>query len=400
MEQQTRLQYLLEKLVAHTATEEELEELTGLAGRDAADGAVAAIEQLLQQYPAKFPEPYDHEKWMTVANYILAADKMQAGERPPERKVPVISWYSWVAAAAILCAVVLVSYLWLQQPPATVVTAPAHDVLPGGSKAMLTLEDGSTVALDSTGNQVIRQGNTAIYQRNGQLQYEMQGGAEAVSFNTLTTPRGGQYQLRLPDGSKVWLNAASTLRYPIAFSDTSRLVELTGEAYFEIRPLSHAVAAGQGKKVPFRVKVNNLTVEVLGTEFNVHAYPDESKVTATLVNGKVKINSNRETLMLQPGQQAQMAETGELNLLSAADVEQVIAWKNGYFHFVKADIHTIMQQLSRWYDVEVRYEKDLKPYSFGAIISRNNNISQVLNMLEATGEVHFKVEGRQVLVMP
>lgn len=401
MEQQTRLQYLLEQLVAHTATQEELEELTNLVSKDADDSAVAAIEELLQDYPAKYPEPYDHEKWMMVANNILAADKMEPAEKPVERKMSVMRRYRWVAAAAILCAIAVGSYLWLQPRPAAIVnTVSVHDVLPGGSKALLTLGDGSTIALDSAGNQVIRQGNTAIYQRKGQLQYEIQEGESAVSFNTLTTPRGGQYQLRLPDGSKVWLNAASTLKYPTAFSDTSRLVELTGEAYFEIRSLTHTPVTGQHKKVPFRVKVNNMTVEVLGTEFNVQAYPDESKVTTTLINGKVKINSHRTTLTLQPGQQAQMEGAGQLSLLPDADVEQAIAWKNGYFRFIKTDIYSIMQQLSRWYDVEIRYEKGLKPYSFGAIISRNNNISQVLNMLEATGEVHFKVEGRQVLVMP
>ncbi|MET7000402.1 FecR family protein [Chitinophaga defluvii] len=401
MEQQTRLQYLLEQLVAHTATDEELAELADLAGKDNTDHAIAAIEQLLQQDPAAYPEPYDREKWMTVANNILAADKMETVRKPVERKIPVLRRYRWVAAAAILGVIALGSYLWWQQRPViNVVVVPAQDVLPGGSKAMLTLGDGSTVALDSAGNQVIHQGSTAIYQRHGQLQYETGNGAGAVSLNMLTTPRGGQYQLRLPDGSTVWLNAASTLKYPTAFSDTGRLVELTGEAYFEIRPLSNALAAGGNKKVPFRVKVNNMTVEVLGTAFNVQAYPDESKVTTTLINGKVKLNSNSETLMLQPGQQAQLEEGGRLNLLADADIEQAVAWKNGYFRFVKTDIQSIMQQLSRWYDVEVRYEKGLKPYSFGAIISRNNNISQVLNMLEATGEVHFKVEGRQVLVMP
>jgi transmembrane sensor len=399
VEQQTRLQYLLEKLVAHTATEEELEELTALVNNDTTEESVVVIEQLLQEIAMPFQEQYDHEKWMRVANNILEADKVSP-ESPAEEKVFFMHRYRWVAAAAVLCAIALGSYLLLNQRTLPIVeTVPAHDVLPGGSKAMLTLGDGSTVTLDSTGNQVIRQGNMAIYQGNGQLKYQREGGASTVSFNTLTTPRGGQYQLLLPDGSRVWLNAASSLRYPTTFSDTGRLVELNGEAYFEIRALSAAVA-GTNKKVPFRVKVNGMTVEVLGTEFNVHAYSDELKVTTTLINGKVKLVSSLETLLLQPGQQAALTGKGQLTLQPDADIEQAVAWKNGYFRFVKTDIRTVMQQLSRWYDVEVRYEDGLKPYLFGAIISRNNNISQVLNMLEATGEVHFKVEGRQVLVMP
>jgi transmembrane sensor len=211
-----------------------------------------------------------------------------------------------------------------------------------------------------------------------------------VVYNTISTPRGGQYQLMLADGSKVWLNAASSLRFPASFVGKERKVELLGEAYFEV---------AKNAKMPFKVKVNGMEVEVLGTHFNINSYENESTIRTTLLEGSVKINKNNSSSLLKPGQQAQMNKAGEIKIINDADVEEAIAWKEGKFQFDRADIHDIMRQLTRWYDVDVEYKGTVSSH-FGGTISRDVNLSQVLNMLHLTGEVKFQVEDRKVVVMP
>lgn len=303
----------------------------------------------------------------------------------------------WYAAAAILLLVLSgITYRWLQHSPQqAAVASTVNDVGPGGSKAVLTLVNGATLTLDSAGNQVIQQGTTVIHQQNGQLQYRVQGAAALVgySMNTLTTPRGGQYQLVLPDGSKVWLNAASSLRYPTVFSDTGRLVELTGEAYFEIQSLSRS----DNKKVPFRVKVNNMVVEVLGTHFNIMAYSDEQAIKTTLLEGSVRVLQNSSGQVLRPGEQAVVAAGNEIKVLRNVDVQEAVAWKNGVFQFNRAGLQVVMRQLSRWYDVEVVYEGNIPNLEFLGKMQRELNLSEVLSILEKSG-VRFRVEGRRIIV--
>jgi ferric-dicitrate binding protein FerR (iron transport regulator) len=274
--------------------------------------------------------------------------------------------------------------------------APAADIMPGGNKAILTLGDNTTINLDDAKNGVVgQQGNTQVVKsKEGRLDYYTVGAkASAITYNLLTTPRGGQYQLALPDGSKVWLNAASSLRYPTAFAGKERVVELHGEAYFEIAP---------NPSMPFKVAVSQQAgeapaeIEVLGTHFNVKAYADEPAVHTTLLEGSVRVRKGRNIVPLQPGQQASWNSARDVRVVPA-DVEEAVAWKNGLFKFNEATIEDVMRQLSRWYDVEVVYTNGIPGDLFRGEIYRNVNVSKVLKVLEASG-VQFKVEGKKILV--
>jgi ferric-dicitrate binding protein FerR (iron transport regulator) len=289
--------------------------------------------------------------------------------------------------------------------------ASAHDALPGGNKAMLTLNDGSVIVLDSAKNGMLgEQGNAQVLKKDGMLEYKKGNAQKAigntqlsapVSYNTLSTPRGGQYQLVLPDGSKVWLNAASSIRFPTAFTGNEREVELTGEAYFEIT--SHQLQSG--KKMPFKVLVLsagtdglNAAIEVLGTHFNVNAYKDEETIRTTLLEGKVKValRGVDKEAMLNPGEQAIMSMR-TIKTVHDIDTEEAVAWKNGLFFFDNVDIQTIMRQLSRWYKVSVVYNGKIPNRRFTGQVSRNANLSQVLKILELS-KIHFTIEGDIVTI--
>ncbi|MCF6404303.1 DUF4974 domain-containing protein [Chitinophaga filiformis] len=322
----------------------------------------------------------------------------QIHELSPAPVRPIYTYRRWAAAAAILLLLGTGAYFWYSRTPAShpvtsnTTTRPLHDVNPGMTGAVLTLDDGSQVVLDSTGNGVIaNQNGTKVLLSKGQLDYKSGAPSAGISYNTMTTPRGRQFKLVLPDGTKVWLNAASSLKYPTAFTGSERKVEITGEAYLEV---------AQNADKPFILSVaNGVTVKVLGTSFNVNAYPDENAVQTMLVTGSVQVTAaNSATpLTLQPGKQATLQKrTGKLSI-QPADEEQVLAWKNGYFHFDRADIQTIMRQISRWYDVEVEY-KEIPDKKFSGTIPRNVNASQVFKILELTGNVHFTIDGNKVTV--
>ncbi|MDO8994551.1 MAG: DUF4974 domain-containing protein, partial [Daejeonella sp.] len=211
-------------------------------------------------------------------------------------------------------------------------------------------------------------------------------------YNTLSTPMGGQYQLSLPDGSRVWLNSGSSIRFPTAFIGKERIIELKGEAFFDIR---------ENKKMPFIVRTNNsMDIRVLGTQFNVMAYDDEKNINTTLLEGSVQILKESGTAFLEPGQAAILNKgTGKIKV-AAADIEEAVAWKNGFFIFSNENIESIMRKVSRWYNVEVDYQGNLSNKDFVGTISRDKNISEILKMLELTGAVHFRIEGRRITVMP
>lgn len=303
----------------------------------------------------------------------------------PPAKVRTMPW-KWVAAAAVVLLAGV--YFWNQQKPVieqTVVPGLVNDVRPGTSKAILTLGDGSTVTLDSAGNKMIGQG---IRQAGGQLEY---GEQAAVSFNTLTTPKGGQFQITLADGTKIWLNAASSLRYPTAFAGGTRKVEVTGEAYFEVA--KHAT-------MPFIVQINAQTaVEVLGTSFNINAYTNEASIKTTLIEGAVRLTVNEQSRTLSPGQQAQVNSQGEIRLIEKADLDEALAWKHEIFYFRNADLQAVMRQLERWYDVEISYSGKIPERRFQGEIQRNLNLSDVLEGLKNT-EINFSIEGRKIIVKP
>ncbi|KIO78196.1 hypothetical protein TH53_04895 [Pedobacter lusitanus] len=274
------------------------------------------------------------------------------------------------------------------------------DIHPGGNKALLTLADGSKIILDEASNGAIaRQSGCLITKTSkGQLIYTIQSAPDAAaglktaaSLNTIETPRGGQYQVNLPDGTKVWLNAASSLSFPARFSGSERKVKLQGEAYFEV---------AKNKEMPFIVNSGKQKIEVLGTHFNVSAYADESKIKTTLAEGSVKVSltdNKLEQQILKPGQQA---ITENHIQVMPADIEEILAWKDGLFMFNNEDLENIMKKVERWYDVKVDFqEKDLREKHFSGTVSRFGKVSQILKTLELTGSVHFKIEGRKIIVV-
>lgn len=270
-----------------------------------------------------------------------------------------------------------------------------NDILPGNNKAILTLDDGFQINLDDVKNGFLATENNTDIKKvlAGQVEYSA-GTNQAVTqvkYNTLTTPMGGQYQLILPDGSKVWLNAGSSLHFPTAFAGKERRVELKGEAYFEV---------AKNKAMPFKVFANDMEVKVLGTHFNVMAYEDEKSMNTTLLEGSVQVLKGSGRVYLEPGEEAVLNKTsGNMNV-STADIEHAVAWKNGYFIFSDENIESIMRKVSRWYNVDVTFKGSMNNKDFVGTISRNKNVSELLRMLELTGAVHFSIEGRRITVMP
>jgi len=268
------------------------------------------------------------------------------------------------------------------------------DIAPGGNKAILTLGDGSSITLDSAGNGLVAsQGGTSVTQSGkGQLVYKSGGKAENVPvFNTVTTPKGGQFHIVLPDGTGVWLNAASSLRFPTAFTGKQRNVEITGEVYFEV---------AHNKQMPFVVKNGATEITVLGTHFNVMAYDDEKIMRTTLFEGAVKVTRGGKEALLAPGQQARISPaTGSLRVVDHADTEKELSWKNGYFQFEDESLESIMRQVSRWYDVEVRYEGNSRGENFTGRLPRNSNVSSVMKILSLSG-VKFRIEDKTIIVTP
>jgi transmembrane sensor len=277
----------------------------------------------------------------------------------------------------------------------------ANDIAPGGNKALLTLANGSTIILDSAANGTIsQQGNIKVQKLdNGLLTYTVNGKQvtenDEAFYNTISTPRGGQYQVTLADGTKVWLNAASSIRFPVMFTGAERKVEITGETYFEVV---------KNKTMPFKVKTATSEVEVLGTHFNVNAYNDEPSVKTTLLEGSVKVSNQSfiakaATQYLEPGQQAAILKSGKITVIDRADIEEVMAWKNGRFQFKSSDLQSILRQIARWYDVDIEYRGNVNLHFTGQL-TRNDYVSKVFEKLALTGEVHFKVEGKKIIVSP
>lgn len=273
-----------------------------------------------------------------------------------------------------------------------------NDIAPGRNKAVLKLADGSSIVLDNAanGNLATRSGIRITKTKDGQLVFS----ANAASgqkiapsnghTNTITTPRGGQYQVELPDGTVVWLNAASSLQFPESFqASQQRRVTLSGEAYFQV---------ARDTKRPFIVHTDEQDVKVLGTHFNINSYKEENSVKTTLLEGSVELSFSKHHLVLKPGEQA--VRTGENLQIHAVDTEDAIAWKNGKLKFSNENIRDLMRQIARWYDIEVIYEGNMTNKDFSGSVSRYENVSKILDVLESTNTVHFKVEGRRITVMP
>ncbi len=314
-----------------------------------------------------------------------------------------------IPAAAAFILIAFTTY-WLvnnkttkQKPPVISKTKVQEVRPPDITKARITLANGEVVALDTLSNGVLAmQGKVNVVKTSdGQIAYKGPTGKEGsgeVSYNILTNPRGSQIvSINLSDGTTIWLNSESILRYPVVFNGNERSVVLTGEAYFEVAPSF----AQSGKKRPFFVTANKVTVEVLGTHFNVNNYIDESALKVTLLEGSVKIGNRQSaignnTVVLKPGQQA-IAIANQLTTDYSPDLEKVMAWKNETFYFNGESLQAIMKQLARYYNVDVAYEGNISDKRFGGMISRNKNLNEVLNVLELSG-VHFRVEGKKIIV--
>jgi transmembrane sensor len=396
-----QLEELYHKYVQNQCTQQELDALINELGTE---GGNVQEETIMQLFNATwdgldvFPDKY----------------QLPALSLPQEitYETPVVNMYTvkrrWmrVAAAASVLLVLGAAAYWLirtrETKPGTTTIATTKDISPGGNKAILILADNSTIVLDSAANGKLAQQGTAIVTKSndGQLSYASSSlptsreGRGEVKFNTLRTPRGGQYQLVLPDGSKVWLNAASSITYPTAFPGKERKITIDGEAYLEV---VHNAAK------PFKVEANGTEVEVLGTHFNVHAYNDEPAEKITLIEGRVKVKSaigSRQSAILEPGEQAELIADSRLTIhdKNNINIEEVLAWKNGQFLFDNASIESIMKQIERWYDVEVVYEGPRPEGHFRGKIPRNVMASEMLKIIEASG-VHFKIENKKIIIM-
>ena len=307
-------------------------------------------------------------------------------------------WAKLTAAAAIFIALATGAYFYLaphsNHPVATSVKKVNDVAPPSGTKAVLTLADGTKIELDSAGNGTLAvQGNVKIAKQGvGGITY-MGTPAGKVSYNTLSVPRGSRpLNLTLSDGTRVWINVGSSLTYPIAFTDNERKVKMTGEAYFEVT---------RNPRMPFLVQHNGATVKVLGTHFNVNTYEDESSERITLLKGSVSVSQGTISELLKPGQQARIDNDGYngIKILNDVNIDEVMAWRDGKFMFDKnTNIYTIMRQVSRWYNVDVEYQGKINQRFWGSI-SKDVNVSQVLKILETAGGIKFKVEENKIIVM-
>ena len=392
-----RLQYLLARYCDDTCTPAERQELMVLIKENQRE---ADIKQFFEQEMGKgLPA-------VVPADMQLSPDKAEILFKEivgvqQKKTARVTRMWRHAAAAAILIGVIgTVAYLGVKRspektPPSTVkrsIPPAENDVLPGTKGAILTLSNGQQIILDSAANgKLTSQGSTVIINRNGQIVYDEKGAvSHEMLINTMTTPRGRQYQLVLSDGTKVWLNSASSIRYPAAFSGSIRTVTITGEAYLEV---------AKNKQVPFVVKVDNMEVKVLGTHFNINAYPDEESIKTTLLEGSVQVNIPGDTKMLAPGQQSQLYKTGPLQLVKNANLDEAIAWKEGVFSFNNSDIQSVMRQIGRWFDLTIEFEGEIPKDRFGGKLPMNAKVSEVLGALEQT-QVHFRIEGKKLVVMP
>ncbi|WP_183576532.1 FecR family protein [Mucilaginibacter sp. X5P1] len=314
-----------------------------------------------------------------------------------EAKIRLLTWAK-MAAAVLIFILPGIYFLLHKKPDAGALLSKnktyQKDVQPGGNNATLTLNNGSQIILSSAKNGILaRQGNANIVKlANGKVIYnKATTNASTTEYNTMTTPRGGEYDLILSDGTKVWLNAASSITYPTAFAGKERRVTITGEAYFEV---------AKNKEMPFKINVNDQEeVQVLGTHFNIMAYSDEPVIKTTLLEGSVKIAKNGATGILKPGEQALLTSSGQFSIVDDADIDQAVAWKNGQTLFINENIQTIMRQVSRWYNIDVEYQGEMPARLFTGGISRESNLSALLKILELS-KIHFRIADSKIIVTP
>lgn len=369
--QQQRLVTLIEKYANGQASPDEVKELTEWYRQKAYQDAV-------------FP---DDEK--ATGLRILA--RLNQEINPPKKK----TGYGWYVAVVILLVAAGSYFLFRPSPQpiqVAVVTKP-QPIIPGSNKAILTLAGGKRIILNAAPNGTLasQTGSVVSKTADGSLVYApSKDKVQELAYNTLSTPRGGQYNITLPDGTQVWLNAASSLTYPTIFNGAERQVRLTGEAYFEV---------AENPAKPFKVDVaDRQQVVVLGTHFNIEAYPEDDRINTTLLEGAVKLISGRQQMMMKPGEMVTHTLSGSLTK-QPADEEAVIAWKNGLFVFNDESIQSAMQKAARWYDVEVEYRDGVDKKRLGGVISRFKTITELLDKITKTNGIHYEMKGRKVILM-
>lgn len=406
----SRFTYLLGRYEAGATSDAETAELLALFADPVNDAEIGdlLVGMLEQTQPDAWA---DAERWQPVIDRILGREEQGRGVR--ERRVSSLIWlWQWATVAAVVAIVAAGIWLLWRRPgerEVVINNAPAGVIAPGGNKAVLTLGNGQQIVLDSAANGLIaQQGGTRVSKTDsGRLAYAggENGTGAAVLYNTLTTPRGGQYQLRLADGTRVWLNAVSSIRYPTTFPGDRREVEVNGEAYFQVV---------HDARRPFIVKTrDSLEVEVLGTDFDLLDYPDEPELRTTLLRGAVRVRKGASIVILAPGDQARIGSKGEattggtktggtrIDVVHSVDTGAVIAWVGGYFEFRNIDLAQLMRQVGRWYDVQITYDvpyRSLRPMRFGGRTSRNLSLGDLIEILEKIG-VRLGVEGRTVHVL-
>jgi len=384
--------YLISRYYNGTATPAETEELMAELRKNADDAQWQAL--IGEMFAAEAPDPaYDPALYEPAIQSILDAGRELRHDAPASGSSRLRSIWPRVAAAAAVLLLLGAGAWYLAQRPAekrvATIAKAAYDVKPGKQGAILTLDDGTEVVLDSLQNGVVtnQQGAKVILQ-SGQLAY--QGTGNGVSYNTMTTPKGRKFRLQLPDGTLVWMNAASKLRFPTAFTGTDRTVELSGEAYFEV---------AQQPNRPFRIRLADDTyIAVLGTSFNVNAYADEANISTTLLQGAVRVQRNNIAQLLKPGQQMQLDPRGNnFTIVNNVDTASVMAWKNGILNFQDKKLTAVMRLLERWYDIEVVYQGTPPDVTFYGEIGCDVNLSSVLNFLQESG-IYFSMENNKLIV--
>jgi ferric-dicitrate binding protein FerR (iron transport regulator) len=346
------------------------------------------LSQLIDESAIVAPLIEDEERKRQVWEYLHRSRKGKVVLLPRQRETRRV----WMVAAAFFLLVL--GTWWIFQAPKPSLSTPqltqVKYALPGRDAAILTLSDGSQVVLDSTKGTIINNNNgVQIINTAGLLSYVGEGVSGEIVYNTISTARGNRYQLLLGDGTKIWLNSATSLKYPVAFNGKERRVELTGEGFFEV---------AKDKTKPFSVVTSSQEIRVLGTHFNVSSYKDEETVQTTLIEGSVSVKDKRTAVVLKPGSQA-MSDGSGLHVNTDVDTDKVISWKQGWFDFDGMDFKMILRQVSRWYDVDVVYKGNIPDEKFGGRIKRDVPLSQVLQLLQNRG-VKFQLQGNVITVMP
>lgn len=353
-------------------------------------------QQLLIQKLSSFNKDQTVSEWPKLLNMISNGDETHLEEKTRHQNQPNRNIYflkRWLAVASLVFAVATGAYFWIKNSMEQELLGKNKSLQaigePGKDGAILTLSDGREVILNSFGNGVVASQNGAkVMVKDGQLSYHPTANSEGnMEFNTLRTPKGKQFNLWLPDGTKVWLNAASSLRYPTQFEEKDRIVSVTGEVYFEVE---------HDNKKPFTVKTSKGNIEVLGTSFNVNCFEDELFMKTTLVDGSVQfISVENKKVQLKPGQSITIIDS--ISQISEESIEKILSWKNGYFSFHDVDIKDLMKQISRWYDVEIVYQKSISNKKFRGEISRELNLNEIIAVLHSS-KIECVLDGRKLIV--